>query len=185
MLSGIGSQPAIFLLGTLIAIHYGGAKVSAAAQARASLRYFRSPIFLAFAAGLALSIFVGPVSNPIFEKLIDALKVVGQANTFLVTLTVGLLLQLHGPGKVALAAVLVASIKLLIMPLLAWLPASALGPAGWQLEVLVLEAGMPSAMLAVALCSSYGCDDRLAATLVIATTAVSVLTLPAVFALLR
>jgi predicted permease len=43
---------------------------------------------------------------------------------------------------------------------------------------------MPSAMLAVALCSSYGCDDRLAATLVIATTAVSVLTLPAVFALL-
>jgi len=185
MLSGIGSQPAIFLLGTLIAIHYGGAKVSAAAQARASLRYFRSPIFLAFAAGLALSIFVGPVSNPIYEKLIDALKVVGQANTFLVTLTVGLLLQLHGPGKVALAAVLVASIKLLIMPLLAWLPASALGPTGWQLEVLVLEAGMPSAMLAVALCSSYGCDDRLAATLVIATTAVSVLTLPAVFALLR
>jgi malate permease and related proteins len=184
MLSGIGSQPAIFLLGTLIAIHYGGPKVSAADRARASLRYFQSPIFFAFATGLALSIFVGPVSNPVYDKLIDALKVVGQANTFLVTLTVGLLLQLRFPGKVVLAAALVALIKLLVMPLLAWPPGRALGPAAWQLEVLVLEAGMPSSMLAVALSSSYGCDDRLAATLVLATTALSVVTLPAVFVLL-
>ena len=181
MLSGIGSQPAIFLLGTLIAIHYGGPKVSAAERAWASLRYFHSPIFIAFATGLALSIFVGSVSNPFYEKLIDALKVVGQANTFLVTLTVGLLLQLRIQGKVVLAAILVAAIKLLVMPLLVWPPGRALGPAAWQLEVLVLEAGMPSAMLSVALCSSYGCDDRLAATLVLATTAMSVVTLPAVF----
>jgi len=101
-----------------------------------------------------------------------------------VTLTVGLLLQLRCPLKVVLAAALVAAIKLLVMPLLAWPPGRALGPAAWQLEVLVLEAGMPSAMLAVALCSSYACDDRLAATLVLATTTLSVVTLPVVFVLM-
>jgi predicted permease len=52
--------PAIFLLGTLIAIHYGGPKVSAAERARASLRYFQSPIFFAFAIGLALSVVTLP-----------------------------------------------------------------------------------------------------------------------------
>ena len=148
------------------------------------MRYFHSPIFFAFVIGLALSVFVGPVSNPVYDKLIEAFKVVGQANTFLVTLTVGLLLQLRVPGKVLLAAALVSGVKLLVMPLLAWPPARALGPAQWQLEVLLLEAGMPSAMLAVALCSSYGCDDRLAASLVVATTVLSVLTLPAIFVLL-
>ena len=184
MLSGIGSQPAIFLLGTLIAIHYGVPEISAAGRFRASLRYFHSPIFIAFVTGLALSIFAGSVSNLVYDKLIDALKVVGQANTFLVTLTVGLLLQLRFRGKIVLVAALVVATKLLVMPLLAWLPGRALGPEAWQLEVLVLEAGMPSALLSVALCSSYGCDDGLAATLVLATTAMSVLTLPALFVLL-
>lgn len=55
MLSGIGSQPMIFLLGIMIAIHYGGTKVSASERTRASLRYFRSPVFFAFVIGLALS----------------------------------------------------------------------------------------------------------------------------------
>lgn len=184
ILSGLGSQPAIFLLGTLIAIHYGGAEVSRAERAKASLRYFRSPIFFAFAGGLLLSIFVGPVSNPLYEKVMDAVQVAGQANTFLVTLSVGLLLQLSGLRGVALLALLTAAVKLLVMPLLAWLPASVLGVSGWQLEVLVLEAGMPSAMLVVVLCSSYGCDARLAAKLVLTSTLLSVVTLPAVFAIL-
>jgi len=127
MLSGIGSQPMIFLLGTMIAIHYGGTKVSASERTRASLRYFRSPIFFAFVIGLALSIFVGP------------------------------------------AAALVAATKLLVMPLLAWLSGKALGPAAWQLQVL---------------CSAYDCDDRLAASLVLVTTALSAITLPVVFLLL-
>ncbi len=184
MLSGIGSQPIIFLLGTIITIHYGGSKVSASERTRASLSYFRSPIFFAFAIGLALSILVGPVSNPIYDRLLAVLKVVGQANTFLVTLAVGLLLQLRFPGRLMLAAALVAATKLLVMPLLAWLSARELGPAPWQLRVLVLEAGMPSAMLAVALCSAYDCDDRLAASLVLVTTALSAITLPLVFVLL-
>ena len=184
MLSGIGSQPAIFLLGTLIAIHYGAADLPRAKRVRASLRYFHSPIFFAFAGGLALSMFVGPVSSPLYDKLLEALKVVGQANTFLVTLTVGLLLQLHGLGDAFRAASLVAPVKLLVMPFLAWLLASAFSPQAWQIDVLVLEAGMPSAMLAVALCSSYGCDDPLAAALVLATTTLSAITLPMVFAFL-
>lgn len=184
MLSGIGSQPLIFLLGTMIAIHYGAAEVSASNRVRASLRYFSSPIFFAFVIGLALSIFVGPVSNPIYDHVLEGLKVVGEANTFLVTLAVGLLLQLRFPGKLLLTAVLVAASKLVIMPLLAWSLGRSLGPSAWQLEVLVLEAGMPSAMLAVTLCSAYNCDDRLAASLVLVTTALSVMTLPAVLLLL-
>ncbi|MFO1477196.1 MAG: AEC family transporter [Verrucomicrobiota bacterium] len=184
MLSGIGSQPLIFLLGTMIAIHYGGSNVPASERTRASLRYFRSPIFFALVIGLLLSVFVGPVSNPVYDKLMNALKIVGEANTFLVTLAVGLLLQFRFPGRLLLAASLVAASKLLVMPLLAWFLGKSLGPGSWQLQVLVLEAAMPSAMLAVTLCSAYDCDDRLAASLVLFSTALSVITLPALFVLL-
>ncbi len=183
VLSGIGSQPLIFLLGTMIAIHYGGPKVSPAERMRASLRYFRSPIFFAFVIGFTLSIVAGPVSNPIYDKLFEVLKIVGQANTFLVTLAVGLLLPLQFPRKLMLAVALVTATKLLVMPLLAWVSGKALGPAAWQLQVLVLEAGMPSAMLAVTLCSAYDCDDRLSASLVLVSTALSVITLPLIFLL--
>lgn len=184
ILSGLGVQPAIFLLGTLIAIYYGGAEVSPAERRRASLAYFRSPIFCAFVTGLALSAFVGPVSNVVYDKVMHAINVAAHANTFLVTLAVGLLLRFDGLRAVAKAAVLVSAVKLIVMPLLAWLPTAALGIAGSELNVLVLEAAMPSGMLGVVLCSSYGCDARFAAKLVLTTTALSVLTIPAVFALL-
>ncbi|MBL9174818.1 MAG: AEC family transporter [Verrucomicrobiales bacterium] len=183
MLSGIGSQPLIFLLGTLIAIHYGGSEVSVAERRRASLRYFRSPIFFALILGLTLSVVIRPDTKPFVARLMNAIKVVGDANTFLVTLAVGLLLQLRLPGPMLRVAALVAAGKLVVMPLLAWFLGRFLHPNAWQLQVLVLEAGMPSAMLAVTLCSAYHCDDRLAASLVFLSTVLSLVTLPLLFLL--
>ena len=67
------------------------------------------------------------------------------------------------------------------MPTLLWLPTQSMDLAAWQLDVLVLEGSMPSAMLAVVLCSSYGGDAKLASRLVFATTVLSVGTVPVVF----
>lgn len=184
ILSGLGVQPLLFTLGTMIALYYGSAEADAAARLSAALRFFYSPIFLSLVAGIALSLLLQGRSDPILKSVLDGIHLVGAANTFLVTLAVGLLLRFDEMGRVAGMAVRVGAIKLFVMPLLLWLPTLALTLPDWQVEVLVLEGAMPSAMLPVVLCSSYGCDAKLASGLVFVTTMASVVTLPLMFSLL-
>jgi len=72
----------------------------------------------------------------------------------------------------------VLAIQLLLMPLLAWGLATALGLHGDLRTAVVLEAAMPSMVLGVVLCDRYGLDTGLYATVVTASTALSLLTLP-------
>jgi predicted permease len=69
-------------------------------------------------------------------------------------------------------------IQLFLMPLVAWGLAAVLGLHGEQRTAVVLEAAMPSMVLGVVLCDRYGLDTGLYATVVTASTALSMLTLP-------
>ena len=113
--------------------------------------------------------------------LIQVMKAAGTANTLMVTLLVGVLLKFQGIGAVAVAGVAVALNKLILKPVMIWLPTLAMGLPDWQVQVLVLEAAMPSALLTVALCRSYGCDAGLASRMVFLTTALSAVTIPVMF----
>lgn len=66
--------------------------------------------------------------------------------------------------------------QLLLAPVLVYIPASFLTLENWQMQVLILEASMPSAMLSVVLAKRYGCDAGLAAKLVFVTLIASLLT---------
>lgn len=140
--------------------------------------------FLAFVGGLLLSMLIGPTSDPVYKSIMDGVHIAGAANTFLVTLAVGLFLSFRGLRDALLAVALVATVKLLIMPVLVWVPTGLVDIPLWQIEVAVLEAAMPSAMLTVVLASSYGCDARFACKLVLATSVLSVVTVPLMFGLL-
>ena len=102
-----------------------------------------------------------PIHNPVVASLLDGLKVVAGANTLAVALTVGLILRLNvlsaGVGLVAA----VCAIKLVIKPLLVWLPLSLLDLPDLGKHILILEAAMPSALLGVVLAKRYGCDGWL------------------------
>lgn len=185
ILSGLGVQPLLFTVGTVIALYYGSQSTTSERPYQSALRYFRSPIFLAFISGLVVAYFLEGRSHPILESVLDGVYVVGAANTFMVTLAVGLLLHLDGLKQVAMIGAYVGVVKLVIMPVLLWLPTLALTLPNWQIEVLVLEGAMPSAMLAVVLCSTYGCDAKFASKLVFATTLPSIITVPILFELLR
>ena len=184
MLSGLGVQPALFTLGTMIAMSFGHQTNEPGARLRAALRYLHSPIFIALVSGLILSALLQGRSDPILSSIQDGLHIVGGANTFLVILTVGLTLQLSGLRDVTRIGASVCAVKLLIMPVLLWLPSHAMSLPDWQMQVLVLEGAMPSAMLSVVLCNAYGCDARLASKLVLMTTVLSVFTVPVLFQIL-
>lgn len=184
IVSGLGVQPILFTVGTLIALYYGDQTNFAEHPYRSALRYFHSPIFLSMVAGLA-AVFLHFHDSPIFKSIMDGLNVVGSANTFLVTLAVGLLLEVNGLREVALIAVGTCVVKLLVMPILLWGSAVTLGLSPWQVQVLVTQGAMPSAMLPVVLASAYGCDGKLASKLVLATTIPAIVTIPILFSLIQ
>jgi len=72
----------------------------------------------------------------------------------------------------------IAGIKLVVMPLLAWYLAFALGLSGATHTATVLEAAMPSMVLGVVICDRYHLDTATYAATVSMTTLLSLLTLP-------
>ncbi len=184
VVSELGVGPLLFTVGTMIAIYYGKEEASADARIKAALTFFKSPIFISVVAGLIWATFRIPTDGPVVGTIIQALKVAGSANTLMVTLLVGVLLQFQGIGAVAAAGVAVILNKLFLKPVMIWLPTLAMSLHAWEIQVLVLEAAMPSALLTVALSRTYGCDAGLASRMVFVTTLASALTIPIMFNLL-
>jgi predicted permease len=183
IVSGLGSQPLLFTVGTMIVQYYGARERDAGKRWRALSRYLRSPIFISLAVGLVLSLTVNLKGNPMIHSVIDGLKVVGAANTLMVLLAVGLILDFKGFKQVAGIAAWVGGINLILMPVLLSFGVHALDLQHWQQEVLVLQGAMPAATLSVVLCETYGGDAALAAKLVFSTTVAAAVTVPIVFLL--
>jgi predicted permease len=184
VVSEIGVGPALFTIGTMLAMYYGGQKVEGKDRFSAPLKFFHSPIFISVVAGIAWSSLKLPTDMPVIDTIFQGIKVLATANTFAVVLTVGVLLRFSGLKAVLLMTAVAGSLKLILKPVMVWLPTLAMNIPDWQVQVLVLEAAMPSAMLSVVLASSYGCDAKLASKLVFTTTIGSGITVPLMFRLL-
>ena len=184
VISELGVGPALFTIGVMLAIYYGAAEVDLKGRIKAASKFFISPIFFSVAAGLVCSSLTIPRDNLLINTVLDGFQVVGAANTFMVALTVGVLLHFQGLRSVALMALIVGMIKLILKPVMVWLPTLGMDLAAWQTQVLILEGAMPSAMLSVVLAQTYGCDAPLASKLVFATTLASSVTVLLMFWLL-
>ena len=159
----------LFTVGVFIAMYYGQ-KASRRSDIFGSiLAFFRSPIFVAIVAGTLWSILELPLGGAVMRPFFDAVHIVAQANTLLVTLLVGVSLRFDSFRQILGIAAAAVVIKLGLTPLVCTLPAAYLGLEAWQLQVLLIESAMPSAMLSVALAKRYGCDAALASKLVFAT----------------
>ncbi len=184
VISELGVGPALFTLGTMIALYYGSGHESAGGRLAEALQFFRSPIFLSVVAGLVWSVLRLPTDGIVLNVVFQCLELVGSANTFLVAMAVGVLLHFEGLKSVAPLVAVVCAIKLVLKPVMVWLPSLALDLTAVQTEILVLEAAMPSALLTVVLANTYGCDGKLASKLVFATAVASAVTVVTIFSLL-
>jgi predicted permease len=184
IISELGVGPALFTLGTMIALYYGTSATQSRERLREALKFFRSPIFFSVVAGLLWSGLRLPAGAGYVRPLFQGMEVVGSANTLLVVLTVGVLLRFQGLRSLLGVGLLVIVVKLILKPIIVWLPARGLDMTDTQVQILVLESAMPSALLTVVLASSYGCDAKLASKLVFATSLASCVTVALMFRLL-
>jgi malate permease and related proteins len=184
IISEIGLAPVLFTVGTMVAIYYGRSDLDSGGKLRAVTAFFKSPLFFALTSGVLWSSFGLPVTGTLISPAFHFLKVLASANTFLIAMTVGVLLHFEGMRAILLAAIFAVLIKLILKPLMIWLPTLAMQLTGWELQVLVLEAAMPSALLTVVFSKTYGCDAKLASKLIFATILASGVTVIIMFSLL-
>jgi predicted permease len=171
-----GTTPLLFTLGILVARHFGtdGGGGTPLRTLLAS-----PPLWAAVAAVLLNA--AGVPLPAWLARLLDRLAA-GVAPLML--LVVGLSLVFRRDMKSQFPSLLpVVLIQLVIMPLLIWGLTVPLGIAGELRTAVVLEAAMPAMVLGIVLSERYGLDTGRYAQAVTVTTLLSMLTLPAWFAL--
>lgn len=172
----------LLTFGTAFAATMARGPGPAPARLAATLRALATqPLLIAVAIGLTLA----ATSTTLPAALSRPLAQIGHATPTLAFLTIGLGLDLSSLRGQARALAGIALIKLVIAPAIACLVLLALGVRGEIAHVSVLQAAMPTAVVAAIIAGSSGCDARLAAAAAVVTTLLSLLTLPLIVASLQ
>ena len=184
IISEVGLVPVLFTVGTMVAIYYGKSDLDSKGRLLATTSFFKSPLFFSLIAGVLWSTMKLPVEGTLITPIFHFLGVLSSANTFLVAMTVGVVLHFSGIRAIIWVMLFAVLIKLILKPLIVWVPTLAMDLQDWQLQVLILEAAMPSALLTVVFAKTYGCDAKLASKLIFATLVVSSITIIVMFGVL-
>jgi hypothetical protein len=96
----------------------------------------------------------------------------------LIMLSVGISLRPRAVAKSAPQLAVLAGVKLIVGPVLVLVLGRLLGLLPVVLDTAVLQAGMPSMMLTLAIGERFGLDDEFIASAVFVTTAASAVTIP-------
>jgi predicted permease len=181
MIGEFGVCIPFFTLGVIMAAYFGGREEMKRPEAIPVIRnFFSSPIFVAFILGLAVSQ-ISPVSS--FMKTPFCARFFSYFNNgleILVAISVGLMLRPIKIRNVLPLVGIIVVLKLLLQPLYVRAGATVVGLSALPIEILVIEAAMPSGAVAAVIADRYGCDGPLASTMVIATYLISLVTIPVV-----
>lgn len=177
IVSELGVATMIFTFGILIAIYFGATNLSGKEKRIECLKFFRSPIFIALVLGIVASFVPLPKDNWTLNAFYRMLHIASNANTLLVTMTIGVMLHFKDFRSVWMIVLLACIIKLFLQPLIAFGQSRLLGfPPTWH-QIVVLEASMPTAALSAVFAKRYGCDAELTGILVFTTFVSSILTI--------
>lgn len=184
LISELGVGLPIFTLCVAVAMHFGECHGSGSDCRQAFLHYFRSPIFVAVAAGLLLSpVHLNP-NLPFLAPFFEAFRMIGGAITILACLVLAINLNFRALRGLLPLLLLVVVVKMLFQPLLSNWQALFYHLSLEQRQVLVLESAMPSAILASVFATRYRCAAQLTSNLIFLSIIINLLTLPLVFAVL-
>lgn len=115
VISTIGMVPLVITAGTMIALYFGANELPGKERRKAMFAYFRSPVFVALVAGIVIANLTDH-DNSLAHSILDGFRLVSSANTLMVLLTLGLLVQLGDFKGNYRLAVCVAGVNLIVFP---------------------------------------------------------------------
>ena len=169
-----GSTILFICLGIVLLIVFGGEKSSIVKRA------LLFPPVWALVLGVSINLLhlnVGSMAPAI-------LKYLSGATVPLIMMSLGLSLEVSSLKNHLEEAFAVSGIKLILAPLMALLMATILGINGLNGQVTVVEAAMPSAMLALVLAITYDLDVKAAGACIFLSTVFSMVSLPIIMTLI-
>lgn len=170
-----GNTAAVISVGTLIASHYGEHEV----KVNPLKEILGFPPFIALAAALALH------SVPVPEPVMSWLDALGRLVIPMIMISVGLTLKPMALRRNAGRASLVAVLKLLALPLVAWGLGSLLLSDQESLRVAVLQGGVPTMLLTMIMGLRFRLDSDFIASAILVTMLGAVVTIPLLQLLVR
>jgi predicted permease len=178
IVSELGVATLLFTMGIFIAMYFGNAgEQSLSVKIKEMIKFFYSSIFVALVIGIVTSFIEIPHQNIVVSGVYKMLGLIANANTFMVAITIGVMLHFKDLRKVWGIVMVAVLIKLIIQPLLSHYQAGLFNfPDIWR-EIVVLEAAMPTAAMTAVFAKRYGCDAELTSILIFATFISSCITM--------
>ena len=166
------TAPFLFTVGIAAVKHYGQDDLGVR---QPFWSYLNAPPF--WAAGLAVVLNLNKINTP--DWLGGALKLLSGAVVPLMLFSIGLALSWSAVKIKNIPYIIpVLIIKMLLMPLFAWLLVQHLNIGEHEKQAAVLDIAMPSMLLGIVFCDRYQLDSSLYAMAVTVTTALSLVILP-------
>lgn len=183
LIGNFGVAIPFFTLGVLIACYFGAKEQDQDISITSVLKEFIvTPVFIAFILGFVVSI-VGlyyhiPGAEIITDIFSTFFSQIENSLQLLVWVAIGLLLRPSELKKFLPYFTLVVAIQMILQPAIVVTLAGIFSQPPVVREVLFLTAAMPCGAIAAVFADRYGCDGRLAASLVLGTYIVSLVSLP-------
>lgn len=181
IISEIGVGLLLFILGPIIAMHYGENNVKEKAITASIGKFLTSPIFISIIAGISISFINLPENNIALNTISKLLTLIGNANIFLVAITIGLLIEPHNFKKLGGFLLIAITLKLIIQPLITYSLASFSGMDSLTTQVAIIETAMPSAILVAIYARQYNCKPEIVSTTILVTLILSLISVTAFF----
>lgn len=166
--------PMVNLIAVPVMVKWGDAHAEARTPAKAFLEIARNPLVLGCLIGFGMN-GLGLGLPPVIEPLLDIL---GRAALPVALMAVGAGLDLPDLRLNALTATKATALKLLALPALTWLLASAQGMSGLPFQMAVLYACLSGSASSYVLAREMGGDAPLMAGIITATTLAAMVTMP-------
>ena len=185
----VGVAFPFFSLGVIIASYFGAMEEGKQARITDTLKEFLgTPIFVSFAAGIAMAFFLTYFRVPGAEGFIDIFThfftIISLSLNLLIWIAIGLMLRPTKFSYFLPLFLIVAGIKLVFSPFIATFLAISTGESLVIQQILLLESAVPSGAIAAVFASRYGCDSSLAGWMVVGTYILSLATIPLMFLVL-
>jgi predicted permease len=185
MIGEFGVCIPFFTIGVIIAAYFGGRADMKKPDIMPVIKdFFSSNIFIACILGIIVSQIPAASAFMKTQFWTNFFGYFNNALEILVAISIGLMLKPIKVRDILPLLIIIVLLKLFIQPFLVKGGAGAAGLTALPVEILVIEAAMPSGAVAAVIADRYGCDGPLASTIVIATYLVSLLTIPFVIYLL-
>lgn len=133
------------------------------------------PCIIACALGLLLMV----TQLPLPQVILSSIQTLSNCNTALSMMVIGMILaQVDGRNLIDKDIIIYTVFRLVLIPVLIWIPCLLLGLDEVVTGVSVLLAAMPAGATTSILASKYGCDEVFAVKLVVFSTLASLITTP-------